>query len=75
MASSKKTRATVPDWVVDHPRALCLARVDPEFMKKVASAQTREEQAECLREAIRRFPKTSADVLMLHTELEAQGKI
>lgn len=70
MASSKKTRATVPDWVVDHPRARCLAWTDPEFMKKVVSAQTEEERAECLQEAARRFPKTPADVLLLQGELD-----
>ena len=61
-------RATIPDWISDHPRAACLARKDPAFMARTMAAATEAERAELLREAIRRFPATPADVVALESE-------
>jgi hypothetical protein len=66
----KKAVTEQEEWLSCHPRALCLSRKDPEFKARAEAARTEVERAECLREAIRRFPQTSADVLELQTELE-----
>jgi hypothetical protein len=62
-------KCTMPDWVVNFPRAVCLARKDSDYRARVLAAKTPAQQQALIEEAKKRFPATSTDVIMLEAEM------